>query len=183
MMNSLSFGWWLDRVYAYNDPDHLVMGDRSEAENMSRITSGAVTGYFMIGDNLSTKGNYIGTEVSQEKVKKFAVNDRINAVVNLGKTFRPAYGHKVSGSNRSVDLFTLETEDAYYIAYFNYDEGVKSGELTLQDLGITPEKVSGGIECWSGNNVQIQEGKLSYNLPKHQAEIYHCIKNEIHGIK
>ena len=116
-----------DRVYAYNDPDHLVMGDRSEAENMSRITSGAVTGYFMIGDNLSTKGNYIGTEVSQEKVKKFAVNDRINAVVNLGKTFRPAYGHKVFGSNRSVDLFTLETEDAYYIAYFNYDEGVKSG--------------------------------------------------------
>ena len=143
---------------------------------MSRITSGAVTGYFMIGDNLSTKGNYIGTEVSQEKVKKFAVNDRINAVVNLGKTFRPAYGHKVSGSNRSVDLFTLETEDAYYIAYFNYDEGVKSGELTLQDLGITPEKVSGGIECWSGNNVQIQEGKLSYNLPKHQAEIYHLYK-------
>ena len=176
MMNSLSFGWWLDRVYAYNDPDHLVMGDRSEAENMSRITSGAVTGYFMIGDNLSTKGNYIGTEVSQEKVKKFAVNDRINAVVNLGKTFRPAYGHKVFGSNRSVDLFTLETEDAYYIAYFNYDEGVKSGELTLQDLGITPEKVSGGIECWSGNNVQIQEGKLSYNLPKHQAEIYHLYK-------
>ena len=34
MMNSLSCGWWLNRVYQYNDPDHLVMGDRSEGENM-----------------------------------------------------------------------------------------------------------------------------------------------------
>lgn len=176
MMNSLSFGWWLDRVYAYNDPDHLVMGDRSPAENMSRITSGAVTGYFMIGDNLTTKGSYIGSEISQEKVKTYAVNERVNAVVRLGKSFRPAYGHKVFGSNRSVDLFTLETEDAYYIAYFNYDEGLKTGELTLNDLGINPEKISGGIECWSGNSVTVSEGKLSYNLPKHQAEIYHLYK-------
>ncbi|WP_373136885.1 hypothetical protein [Bacteroides sp. HPS0048] len=176
MMNSLSFGWWLDRVYAYNDPDHLVMGDRSEAENMSRITTGAVTGYFMIGDNLTTKGSYVGTEISQEKVKTYAVNERVNAVVRLGRSFRPAYGHKVSGSNRSVDLFTLETEDAYYIAYFNYDEGVKEGELTLNDLGIDPETISGGIECWSGNSVKVKEGRLSYNLPKHQAEIYHLYK-------
>lgn len=176
MMNSLSFGWWLDRVYAYNDPDHLVMGDRSEAENMSRITTGAVTGYFMIGDNLTTKGSYVGTEISQEKVKTYAVNERVNAVVRLGRSFRPAYGHKVSGSNRSVDLFTLETEDAYYIAYFNYDEGVKEGELILNDLGIDPETISGGIECWSGNSVKVKEGRLSYNLPKHQAEIYHLYK-------
>lgn len=176
MMNSLSFGWWLDRVYAYNDPDHLVMGDRSEAENMSRITTGAVTGYFMIGDNLTTKGSYVGTEISQEKVKTYAVNERVNAVVRLGRSFRPAYGHKVSGSNRSVDLFTLETEDAYYIAYFNYDEGVKEGELILNDLGIDPVTISGGIECWSGNSVKVKEGRLSYNLPKHQAEIYHLYK-------
>lgn len=176
MMNSLSFGWWLDRVYAYNDPDHLVMGDRSEAENMSRITTGAVTGYFMIGDNLTTKGSYVGTEISQEKVKTYAVNEHVNAVVRLGRSFRPAYGHKVSGSNRSVDLFTLETEDAYYIAYFNYDEGVKEGELILNDLGIDPETISGGIECWSGNSVKVKEGRLSYNLPKHQAEIYHLYK-------
>lgn len=176
MMNSLSFGWWLDRVYAYNDPDHLVMGDRSEAENMSRITTGAVTGYFMIGDNLTTKGSYVGTEISQEKVKTYAVNERVNAVVRLGRSFRPAYGHKVSGSNRSVDLFTLETEDAYYIAYFNYDEGVKEGELILNDLGIDPETISGSIECWSGNSVKVKEGRLSYNLPKHQAEIYHLYK-------
>ena len=109
-------------------------------------------------------------------MKTYAVNERVNAVVRLGRSFRPAYGHKVSGSNRSVDLFTLETEDAYYIAYFNYDEGVKEGELILNDLGIDPETISGGIECWSGNSVKVKEGRLSYNLPKHQAEIYHLYK-------
>lgn len=176
MMNSLSFGWWLNRVYAYNDPDHLVMGDRSEGENISRITTGAVTGYFMIGDNLSTAGNYVGTVESQEKVKKFAVNERVNAVVSLGQSFRPAYGHKVYGSNRAVDLFTLETEDAYYIAYFNYDTGEKTGELDLKELGFDPENISGGIECWTGNAVDIQSGKLQYHLLNQQAEIYHLYK-------
>ena len=178
MMNSLSFGWWLDRIYAYNDPDHIVMGDVSEAENITRITTAAVTGYFMVGDNLSTKGNYIGTEISQEKVKKFAINERVNAIVRLGKSFRPAYGHKVSGPSRAVDLFTLETQDAYYIAYFNYDDGVKSGQLSLDELGINPENISGGIECWSGQNINLSNGKLSYDLPKHQAEIYHLYKKQ-----
>lgn len=176
MMNSLSFGWWLDRVYAYNDPDHLVMGDRSEDENRARITTGAVTGHFMNGDNLSTKGGYVGAQGAQEKVKKFAVNERINRVVSLGKTFRPVYGHHVSGPNRAVDLFTLETEDAYYIAYFNYDESPKEGEMILEDIGIDSNRVSGGIECWTGKGVKIQDNKLSYGLGKHQAEIYHLYK-------
>lgn len=111
MMNSFSFGWWLNRVYCFNDPDHLVMGDRSDAENMSRMTTGAVTGYCMLGDNLSTKGTFIGSEQSQAKSKKYATYEKVNDVIRLGKSFRPAYGHKVFGSNKAVDLFYLETED------------------------------------------------------------------------
>lgn len=176
MMNSLSYGWWLNHIYAYNDPDHLVLGDRSEAENKSRITTGAVTGYFMNGDNLSTKGNYVGSEAAQGKVRQFSVNERINKVVSLGKSFRPVYGHKVFGPNRAVDLFTLETEDAYYIAYFNYDDTLKEGKIILKDMGIDPNKVAGGIECWSGNKVNVQDSKLLYRLSAHQAEIYHLYK-------
>ena len=130
----------------------------------------------MLGDNLSTEGNYVGTVESQERVKKYAVNERVNAVVSLGKSFRPAYGHKVFGPNRAVDLFTLETEDAYYIAYFNYDTGEKTGELDLKELGFDPDNISGGIECWTGNTVNIQSGKLPYHLLSQQAEIYHLYK-------
>lgn len=174
MMNSLSFGWWLDRVYSYNDPDHLVMGDRSKEENMSRMTTAVVTGYCMLGDNLSTKGTYIGTEESQQKALKYTSNKAINDVIGLGKSFRPAYGHKVYGSNRSVDLFTLDTDDAYYIAYFNYGEGDKSGELELKPLGIDPEKVnvSGSKELWFDEAVTIADGKMKYKLPNNQAKVY-----------
>jgi alpha-galactosidase len=178
MMNSLSFGWWLSKVYDYNDPDHLVMGDRSEAENMSRMTTAAVTGYCMLGDNLSTKGTFVGTTKSQNKAVKFTSNKAINDVIRLGKSFRPAYGHKLAGANQSVDLFTLETEDSYYIAYFNYSEGTKSGNLELAPLGIDASKVdvSSSRELWFDAAVVIDGGKLKYNLPNDQAKLFRLIK-------
>ena len=180
MMNSLSFGWWLNRVYCFNDPDHLVMGDRSDAENMSRMTTGAVTGYCMLGDNLSTKGTYIGSATSQAKAKKYATYEKVNDVIRLGKSFRPAYGHKVFGDNRAVDLFYLETEDSYYIAYFNYNEGEKSGTLDLKKLNIDPDNIDTGksFECWSSDPVTISEGMLEYSLPNNQAKLYHLFKKQ-----
>lgn len=181
MMNSFSFGWWLNRVYCFNDPDHLVMGDRSDAENMSRMTTGAVTGYCMLGDNLSTKGTFIGSEQSQAKSKKYATYEKVNDVIRLGKSFRPAYGHKVFGSNKAVDLFYLETEDSYYIAYFNYGEGEKSGNLDLTKLNIDPNNVdsSRSFECWSSEPITISGGMLEYSLPNNQAKLYHLYKKQI----
>ena len=172
MMNSLSFGWWLSRLYAYNDPDHLVMGDRSDGENKTRVTTGAVTGYCMVGDNLSTEGNYVGTPSSQERVKKYFVNERVNAVISLGRSFRPAYGHKTFGDNRAVDLFTLDTDEAWYIAYFNYDDYQKDGHLSLASLGIDPEQVEEVMECWSGDYVTLFDGSITYRLPAHTPQLF-----------
>lgn len=180
MMNSLSFGWWLSKVYSYNDPDHLVMGDRSKEENMSRMTTACVTGYCMLGDNLSTKGSYVGSESSQQKAVTYTSNKQINDVIGLGKSFRPAYGHKVYGSNRAVDLFTLETEDSYYVAYFNYGEGEKKGELSLKSLGIDDENVdvARSRELWFDAQVTIADGKLQYDLPNDQAKVYRLMKKK-----
>lgn len=178
MMNSLSFGWWLDRVYSYNDPDHLVMGDRSDAENMSRMTSGVCTGYCMMGDNLSTAGNYIGTAASQEKAKKYFTNPEINEAINLGRSFRPAYGHLLHGRNNSIDLFYLETDDSWYIAYFNYEEATKSGWLDLSTLGIDAGKVDmdRSKEIWFNKNVEIDSRGLKYELPYNQAKLFRLYK-------
>ncbi len=180
MMNSLSFGWWLNRVYCYNDPDHLVMGDRSVGENMSRMTTAAVTGYCMLGDNLSTAGSFIGSTTSQDKAKKYATYEKVNDVIRLGKSFRPAYGHKVAGSNRAVDLFYLETEDSYYIAYFNYSEGTKSGRLDLTTLNIDVDNVdvAKSFECWSSEPVTISGNMLEYYLPNDYAKLYHLFKKQ-----
>lgn len=172
MMNSLSYGWWLDRVYVFNDADHLVMGDRSEGENRARMTSGAITGLYMLGDNLSTAGNFIGTQISQEKVKKFATNNYINDIARIGKSFRPAYGHKQSSVSGAVDLFTYETNTHYYIAYFNYEGTSKIGELDLMSLGINAEQISTGRECWTKVQATLRDGKLRYSIPSNDVRVY-----------
>lgn len=178
MMNSLSFGWWLDRVYSYNDPDHLVMGNRSDEENMSRVTSGVCAGYCMLGDNLSTAGSYIGTEESQQKAKKYFSYPQINEVINLGRSFRPAYGHQLHGRNNTIDLFTLETDDSWYIAYFNYEESTKSGNLDLAKLGIDIDAVDidSSRELWFDKPVEIEDGAMKYELPYNQAKLFRLNK-------
>lgn len=180
MMNSLSFGWWLDRVYSYNDPDHLCMGDRSDEENMSRVTSGVCAGYCMLGDNLSTAGSYIGTTQSQEKAKKYFSYPEINEAINLGRSFRPAYGHKIYGRNNTVDLFYLETEDSWYIAYFNYEEATKSGYLDLSTLGIDVDKVdtTRSKELWFNKKANIDSRGLQYELPYNQAKLFRLYKKQ-----
>ena len=61
VMNNSSYGWWLNQVYFANDPDHLVMktldgnGKESEGVNRARITSGVITGSFIMGDNFSDR--------------------------------------------------------------------------------------------------------------------------------
>lgn len=67
MMNSLSFGWWLDRVYTFNDPDHICMNIQTDEENMQRMTSAVCTGFCMLGDNLSTEGSYPGFQMAFDK--------------------------------------------------------------------------------------------------------------------
>lgn len=180
MLNSLSFGWWLDRVYSYNDPDHLCMGDRSNEENMSRITSAVCSGYCMIGDNLSTAGSYIGTAQSQEKAKNYFTRPEINEIINLGRSFRPGYGHKLFGRNNTVDLFYLETDDCWYVAYFNYEEATKKGYLDLNVLGIDREQVDTdrSTELWFNKKVNIDSRGLEYELPYNQCKLFRLYKKQ-----
>ena len=178
MMNSLSFGWWLNRVYCYNDPDHLCMGDRSESENISRMTTAAVCGYCILGDNLATEGSYIGTPISQEKTIKFTNYPEVNKIISMGKSFRPAYGHKLYGANNSVDLFQLEVEDSYLIAHFNYSVGDQNVSLDLAKLGIDASKVDldRSLECWTSQKLDISNGKLNYRLLNDRARLFRLYK-------
>jgi len=46
-MNSVSYGWWLDNLYQFNDPDIMVFANGTDSnEAQSRLISGAVTGVF-----------------------------------------------------------------------------------------------------------------------------------------
>lgn len=56
-MNALSWGWWIDRIYQYNDADHVVLREATEGENRARITSSIITGLFITGDDYSDNGS------------------------------------------------------------------------------------------------------------------------------
>lgn len=178
MMNSFSFGWWLDRVYNFNDPDHLVMGNRSEAENISRMTTAVVTGYCILGDNLSTRGSYVGTTVSQNKAKKYSTYERINDLIAMHLKFRPAYGHRLFGVNNSIDLFYAEADDSYVVVHFNYGVGNKDVTLDLSTLGIDAATIDTGrsIECWSGDAINLADGNLIYSSPNDLARVFRLYK-------
>ena len=45
-VNSLTYGWWLDRVYDFNDPDEMVLDGFSEGENRARGDFGRHHGPF-----------------------------------------------------------------------------------------------------------------------------------------
>lgn len=178
MMNSYSFGWWLNRVYSFNDPDHLVMGNRSEAENISRVTTAVVTSYCILGDNLSTAGSAIGDPGSQVKAAKYFTYEKINDLINMRLNFRPAYGHKLSGVNNSIDLFSAEADDSYVIVHFNYGVGNKNVELDLSTLGIDAATIDTGRseECWTGDRINLQGGKLVYSSPNDRARVFRLYK-------
>lgn len=182
MMNSLSYGWWLDRVYVYNDPDHLVLVDWNEGENRARMTSGAITGLYLLGDNVSDKGTALGTDKARQKVLKFATNPYINKIARMKKSFRPAYGHKQSSVSGAVDLFTCETDTHYYIVYFNYGGPSKIGELDLESLGIDMSIISGGRECWTKIATTITDGKLRYSVPGSDVRVYMLEKTNVSSI-
>jgi len=78
----LTYGWWLNQVYTYNDPDHLLLEPVSDGENRARITSGVITGIFMNGDDLS----YIsGIQVAKDKARKFLTNEDINVPIHFNQ--------------------------------------------------------------------------------------------------
>ncbi|MBL4560686.1 MAG: hypothetical protein JKX79_06830, partial [Labilibaculum sp.] len=83
-MNALSYGWWIDRIYQFNDADHIVLQKASEGENRARVTSGVITGLYIAGDDFS-KG---GSKEGKEKARKFLTNSEVNAVAK-GNSFRP----------------------------------------------------------------------------------------------
>lgn len=186
MMNSYSFGWWLNRVYNFVDPDHLVMGNRSDAENISRMTTGAITGYFMLGDNLSTKGSYVGNKQAQDKAVKYATVADVNDVVKLKGGFRPAGGKNImryrdqyGGYHDEINLFYKEEPDCYYVAFFNYSQGNSSNEqIDLTAMGIDPADldISKSKECWTGQGVNISNGNLVFNNENDKARLWKLYK-------
>ena len=188
VMNCASYGWWLSQVYVANDPDHMVMcmrqeagGIQSEGANRARITSGAVVGAFLTGDNFSpnvtlhqdgqTRPNYYAT--SQERALKLLTNEDVNEIPRTCRSFRPVYGNAASSDTQAENLMTYDNGRYVYLAVINYQLVMpQAAEMTFADLGIDPQDVGEIRELWTQQAVEPTATGLRYNVPGSDARIY-----------
>ncbi|MGH7979559.1 MAG: alpha-galactosidase, partial [Limisphaerales bacterium] len=163
-LNSVTYGWWLARVYDFNDPDEMVLDGYTENENRARVTSAAITGNFISGDDFSDDGSAAG----KERAEKFLANDEINKVARMRQKFRPVEGNT---GPRAANLFYLEDGNNCYIAAFNYSQDPANWTLNLKRIGINAGNGSCATNLWNGT-VQRMTNGLDIGLGPADATIY-----------
>ena len=169
-LNGLSYGWWLSKAYRYNDPDHLVLQQKeeTEGENRARLTSGVITGIYMLGDDLSDSGS----PVTKQRVQKLAANPAIMDIARIGKSFRPVYGYKPSDKKRAENLFMLELDNCIYLALFNFSNQPQKQDIPIKLLTLNEQgKEYDFTELWSGEKGKIKDSVLQINIPEKDALI------------
>lgn len=162
-LNALTYGWWLDRVYHYNDADHIVMEGVTDGENRARLTSSAITGLFFLGDDLSETGN----PAVKAKVLRTATNPDINEMARRCKSFRPVeHGH----GDRAADMFQYTVGDTMYVAIFNYYDRSARKSLPLHRLGLSGGKEYRADELWSHDPLTLS-GTMEIEVPAKDVKV------------
>lgn len=146
-MNAVSYGWWIDKVYQYNDADHIVLRDATEGENRARVTSSVITGLYIAGDDYSNGGDTDG----KEKSLKYLTNKAINKIAN-GRTFRPLEGN----GDKSEHQFMRTEENGVYYVCFNYGEEEISIHIPLNRMGLNADTQYTAEEFWRKEPVDLK---------------------------
>ncbi len=147
-LNAVSYGWWINKIYTFNDADHVVLQEASEGENRARVTSAVITGLYISGDDFS-KG---GSDEGKKKAMEFLTNAEVNRSVT-GHGFRPVEG---TGA-RSEDqfMYTDASGDVYY-AVFNYTENARTIQIPFERLGIERNKYHSSLrDLWAHTDLNI----------------------------
>lgn len=147
-MNAVSYGWWIDRVYQYNDADHVVLKDATEGENRARITSAVITGLYIAGEDFSEGGSKEG----KERATKYLTNEDVNLIAN-GVSFRPIEG---IGTNSENQFMRQDNNTLYYVV-FNYGEEEMSMNVPLERIGLNPAETLNAKELWSGTEIDLSK--------------------------
>jgi alpha-galactosidase len=163
-LNSLTYGWWLDHVYSYNDADNVVLNGVTVGENRARITSSVITGIFLVGDDYSTTG----PQIAKDRAVLYLTNPEVNRIARLCKAFRPVEpGTGLSAAN----MFISQYADTTYIALFNYTIGTKQILLDFNRIGLNVGTTYEVNELW-GNTTSERTGSWTESLPGMDAWIY-----------
>ncbi len=197
-LNCINGSWWLDRCYAFNDPDHMTLskvalnGKGSNDENEARIryTCGLLTGMTLLGGTYAYNGPTIeyngakhtvaGTDEERARVVKFASNKDLMRMGNIGRSFRPVEGRF---SNKATlfsqddvtadNEFTYDTGDEFYYVVFNYntdDDKVLAKTPDYCRIGLEPGAYRSVKELWTG--MESTPSQLRVEVPSKDVRIY-----------
>jgi hypothetical protein len=153
-MASASYGWWMaGRIYNWNDPDEMLLeGTETPSgsstavpftanENKSRVTSGAVAGFMLNGDDVTDAG-------APPLVQKWLTNTSINGLPALGLNFRPVEGNT---GTTPVNVLVAQQGNVYYVAVFNYDiTNPLSTTVDLGRAGLNSSTAYSVTDLWTG---------------------------------
>lgn len=162
-LNALSYGWWLNHVYQYNDADHIVLRDATEGENRARVTSGVITGLYIVGDDFSEGGK----QEDKQKAMKFLTNQEVNAVAK-GRSFAPVEGN---GERSESQFVLLQENGSCYYAIFNYTDEITEMNVSLDRIGLDPSKVYQVKELWTGSRKEVKD-QFKTTIPPKDVLLY-----------
>jgi alpha-galactosidase len=128
------------------------------------VTSAAITGLFICGDDFSHDGDALG----KKRAEKFLTNPGIDTVARISKSFRPVEGD--TGS-RAANLFTCHDKNDFYLAVFNYSNTATNWNIDFSRIGF---KTGGPVEAkelWSGTAIPATDS-MTIQLAPADAAIY-----------
>jgi alpha-galactosidase len=183
LLNSLSYGWWLDEVYAFNDGDHIQIGNYEYdgnanayllddpypsiwpvGQNRARVTSAVITGVYLVSEDLSSTGH----PVIKNRVRQLLQNPGINALAEQGRSFAPLQ----AGPDRftAADTFVRHDGRTTYVAAFNYGSAPRKVRIPLGDLGLRNGSYHVD-ELWTGETGRTA-GRLTGTVPGEDVRVF-----------
>jgi len=153
-LNSLTYGWWLDHLYTFNDADNVVLNGVSSGENRARVTSSVITGLFCSGDDFSESG-YSSAKLRAET---YLTNVEVNRVARLTKAFSPV---EAANGNNAADVFSTQLADTLYLAIFNYTTTSGDKPVDFKRVGLEPGMSYIVLDLWNGTK---EERSTSWNV-------------------
>lgn len=121
VLNAQTYGWWQNRrLYAFNDPDHIVLlrafcmeRDSTEGEARARYTTAVIAGGVMM-----LSDDYDRPE-AMARARMLATNREVNAVARARADFRPT---DMAGAS-ACRAYTARIGGREYLALFALREG------------------------------------------------------------
>ena len=183
LLNSLTYGWWLDQVYAYNDGDHIQFGNYEydsnanayllddpypsvwpEGQNRARVTSAVITGVYLVSEDFTPTGD----ATIKARSRLLLQNPAINRIAEIGRSFAPV--EPGPDAFTAANTFVLRDRRTTYVAAFNYGDTPRALSVDLAQLGL-PDDAYDVTELWTATRGSAVK-RLEATIPAEDVRIF-----------